>query len=166
VREVLSGSVLDRVSYSRNIMPKDNKIVSNTYSVGGKNRDLFKGSEIREFDFDISIDIGAGTQYSELVTVEILDNLLNTNKIDLKTYYKVYPETLLPNKQELLKSLEMQEESKVVNLERLLDSQNERLKEYEERTKYLNGIVDNIMNTINENKRLKEVLASYQKSDI
>jgi hypothetical protein len=147
-------------------MAKDNNIMSNTYSVGGKNRDLFKGSEIREFDFDISIDIGAGTQYSELVTVEILDNLLNTNKIDLKTYYKVYPETLLPNKQELLKSLEMQEESKVVNLERLLDSQNERLKEYEERTKYLNGIVDNIMNTINENKRLKEVLASYQKSDI
>jgi hypothetical protein len=166
VREGLSGSVLDGISHNRNIMAKDNKIMSNTYSVGGKNRDLFKGSEIRGFDFDISIDIGAGTQYSELVTVEILDNLLNTNKIDLKTYYKVYPETLLPNKQELLKSLEMQEESKVVNLERLLDSQNERLKEYEERTKYLNGIVDNIMNTINENKRLKEVLASYQKSDI
>ena len=166
VREVLGGSVIDGISHNRNIMAKDNKIMSNTYSVGGKNRDLFKGSEIRGFDFDISIDIGAGTQYSELVTVEILDNLLNTNKIDLKTYYKVYPETLLPNKQELLKSLEMQEESKVVNLERLLDSQNERLKEYEERTKYLNGIVDNIMNTINENKRLKEVLASYQKSDI
>lgn len=160
-----NGAISSELINNKN-MSKYNNVMTNTHSVDGKYRDLFKGSEVRAYDFDISIDIGAGTQYSELVTVEILDNLLSTDKIDLKTYYKVYPETLLPNKQELMKSLEAQEESRVANLERIVDSQNSKLKEYEENTKYLNGIVDNIMNTINENKRLKELLATYQKSDI
>ena len=125
-------------------------------------KDLFNGSEFSDYDFDITIEIGAATQYSELVTVNILDNLLNSGKISLRTYYNVYPQNLLPSKKELLKDLDAQEQGQIAQLTQVMQSQQAQLEQYAKVTQRLTEIANNIAGTINENKRLKEMLAQLQ----
>lgn len=127
-----------------------------------KFKDLFNGSEFRDYEFDITIEIGAGTQYSELVTVNILDNLLNAGKISLRTYYNVYPQNLLPNKKELLKDLDEQEKGQIAQLSQMVQNQQSQLEQYASAIQRLNEIANNISGTINENMKLKELLAQLQ----
>lgn len=127
-----------------------------------KYKDLFNGSELKPYEFDITVEIGAGTQYSELVTVNILDNLLAAEKISLRTYYNVYPQNLLPNKKELLKDLDEQEQGQIVKLQATVESQQQQLQQFEVALKQLTEVANNIAPTINENKKLKEMLANLQ----
>lgn len=124
-----------------------------------KYKDLFNGSEFRKFDFDITIEVGAGTQYSEIVTVNILDNLLNSGKISLRTYYNVYPQNLLPSKKELLKDLDNQEQGQITQLTQAVQNQQAQLEQYAKAIARLSEIANNISGIINENKKLKELLA-------
>ena len=127
-----------------------------------KFKDLFNGSEFRDKEFDITIEIGAGTQYSEIVTVNILDNLLNSGKISLRTYYNVYPQNLLPNKKELLKDLDNQEQGQIAQLSQTIQNQQAQLEQYAQVTKRLTDIANNISGTIKENSDLKAQLAQLQ----
>lgn len=124
-----------------------------------KFKDMFNGSEFRDYEFDITIEIGAGTQYSEIVTVNILDNLLNSGKISLRTYYNVYPSNLLPNKKELLQDLDNQEQGQIAQLSQMVQNQQAQIEQYAKVTQKLTEIANNISGTINENKHLKELLA-------
>ena len=124
-----------------------------------KFKDLFNGSEFSDYDFDITIEIGAATQYSEIVTVGILDNLLNSGKISLRTYYNIYPQNLLPCKKELLKDLDNQEQGQIAQLTQMVQNQQTQLEQYAKVTQKLTEIANNISGTINENKHLKELLA-------
>lgn len=124
-----------------------------------KFKDFFNGSEFSDYDFDITIEIGAATQYSEIVTVGILDNLLNSGKISLRTYYNIYPQNLLPCKKELLKDLDNQEQGQIAQLTQMVQNQQAQLEQYAKVTQKLTEIANNISGTINENKHLKELLA-------
>ena len=74
----------------------------------GKNR------SIEEFDFkqlkgmwlNIKADVGASTYYSEIASLQTLDNLLNAGKIEFIDYLKRIPDEILPKKEELIKKLE------------------------------------------------------------
>ena len=127
-----------------------------------KFKDFFNGSEFSDYDFDITIEIGAATQYSEIVTVGILDNLLNSGKISLRTYYNIYPQNLLPCKKELLKDLDNQEQGQIAQLTQMVQNQQAQLEQYAKVTQRLTEIANNISGTINENKRLNELLARLQ----
>ena len=65
----------------------------------------FKSSEYKNIDFDIMVQVASTNEYSEINEIALLDNLLKTNNISLKTYYKVYPSNLLPDKERLLGEL-------------------------------------------------------------
>lgn len=138
------------------------KELSNIGTEPIKFKDLFNGSEFRDHEFDITIEIGAGTQYSEIVTVNILDNLLNSGKISLRTYYNVYPQNLLPNKKELLKDLDEQEQGQIAQLTQMVQNQQSQLEQYAGVTQKLTEIANNISGTIQENRKLKEMLAQLQ----
>lgn len=127
-----------------------------------KFKDTFSGSEYREFDFDIAIEIGAGTQYSEIMTVNILDGLLKNGLVSLRTYYKVYPQNLLPNKKELLDDLDEQEKSQIQQLTQVVEKQQADLAQATKVIQQMTPVVNNIMGTINENNRLKGLLAQLQ----
>ncbi len=144
---------------------KDEEIVKQMAGMpneGVKFKDLFNGSEYQEYDFDITTEIGAGTQYSEIITVNILDRLLDGGKISLKTYYNIYPEHLLPNKKELLKDLDNQEQSQIAQLSQMVAQQQEQLTKYAQVTQQLTEVANNIAGTIQENKRLNQLLAQLQ----
>ena len=124
--------------------------------------DRFDGREFKDKSFDVTIEIGAGTQYSEIVTISILDNLLNSNRISLRTYYNIYPSNLLPNKKELLEDLDKQENNQINILSQKIQSLESQLVQYESIIKQQSEIVNNIMPTIQKNRTYEALLAKLQ----
>jgi len=72
---------------------------------------------VEDFDFsilkgmwiNIKTDIGNASYFSEVASVQTLDNLLNNGFIDFVEYLKRIPDSIIPNKQELITSIEQQD---------------------------------------------------------
>ena len=88
-------------------------------------KDIFRSSDYRNIDFDITIQVGATNDYSEISELSLLDNLLKEKYISLKTYYTLYPDHLLPSKERLIKELENDENQEKEQLK----IENEKLKQ-------------------------------------
>lgn len=66
-----------------------------------------------EFDFDtvrdvpmrLKLDVGASSYWSEMASIQTLDNLLMQNKIDIIQYLERAPDGYVPRKQELISAL-------------------------------------------------------------
>ena len=70
--------------------------------------------EVEEFNFDelknmwlhVKADVGAASYFSEIASLQTLDNLLNTGLIEFVDYLKRVPDEIIPNKQELINDIE------------------------------------------------------------
>ena len=70
-----------------------------------------------EFDFkalknmpmDLKLDVGASSYYSEIASIQTLDNLLKMNKITVKQYLERIPDGYVPGRRELIQEIEQQE---------------------------------------------------------
>ena len=60
---------------------------------------------LRNLNYDVSVDIGAGAQFSEIAQVNTLDKLLQNGLIDATTYVESVPNKYIPNKAKILQSL-------------------------------------------------------------
>lgn len=69
---------------------------------------------VEEFNFDelqnmwlhVKADVGAASYFSEIASLQTLDNLLNTGLIEFVDYLKRVPDEIIPNKQELINDIE------------------------------------------------------------
>lgn len=69
---------------------------------------------VEEFDFaqlkgmwlHIKADVGSASYFSEIASLQTLDNLLNAGRIEFVEYLKRIPDEIIPKKQELIQSLE------------------------------------------------------------
>jgi len=76
-----------------------------------------KNRIIEEFDFSelkgmwlhIKADVGTASYFSEIASLQTLDNLLNAGRIEFIDYLKRIPDEIIPQKQELINSLENQD---------------------------------------------------------
>ena len=57
----------------------------------------------------IKTDVGNSSYFSEVASVQTLDNLLNNGMIEFVEYLKRIPDEIIPNKQELITSIEQQD---------------------------------------------------------
>lgn len=72
---------------------------------------------VEEFDFaklkgmwlHIKADVGTASYFSEIASLQTLDNLLNAGRIEFIEYLKRIPDEIIPKKQELIQSLESQD---------------------------------------------------------
>ena len=72
---------------------------------------------VEDFDFStlkgmwlhIKTDVGNASYFSEVASVQTLDNLLNNGFIEFVEYLKRIPDEIIPNKQELINSIEQQD---------------------------------------------------------
>ena len=65
----------------------------------------FDYADIGRFRWRLHIDIGAAARWSEILHVQMLDNLLRANIIDSEGYLEALPEGYLPGKGKLLQRL-------------------------------------------------------------
>ena len=72
---------------------------------------------VEDFNFDtlkgmwlhIKTDVGNASYFSEVASVQTLDNLLHNGFIEFVEYLKRIPDEIIPNKQELINSIEQQD---------------------------------------------------------
>jgi hypothetical protein len=62
----------------------------------------FDGSVYRDIQFNVKIDVGPSSRWSEITTIQTLDNLLSQGKITDIEYFERIPDGFIPDKQELI----------------------------------------------------------------
>lgn len=76
------------VSY---VIENDNKLETN----------IFNGARYQNMDFETTIDVGAGSAYSEGLSINLLEQALQRGDITFDDYIELYPETAMPFKAQL-----------------------------------------------------------------
>jgi hypothetical protein len=69
----------------------------------------FDGSQYNQTTFSLKIDVGASTQWSEIASIQTLDNLLEKQHITFRQYLERIYNGLIPQKQELIDEIEQME---------------------------------------------------------
>lgn len=128
-------------------------------------KEVFKSNDYKNIDFDITIEIGATNDYSEISQLSLLDMLLKEKLISLKTYYNLYPDHLLPNKERLLTELENDEQSKIENLTTENESLKQELKNLKDSLEY-SILYKNITMLMEENKKLLTIVADLKNNQM
>jgi hypothetical protein len=62
----------------------------------------FNGSDNKDVPFNLKIDVGPSSYWSEISSMQTLDNLLQTQKINFIQYLERIPNGIIPKKQELI----------------------------------------------------------------
>ena len=117
------------------------------------NKDTFSGEEFENFEFDVQIEVGAGTQYSEIQTMSQLDGLLQGQYIDFMTYIECYPEKAMPCKRQLKEMIRAREMSENTQLKQQI----------QELTAQLEQLANYSSSLESENKDYKRVVAESQR---
>lgn len=77
----------------------------------GQNRSIesFDFTKLKGLWLNIKADVGTASYFSEISSMQTLDNLLNAGRIEFIDYLKRIPDEIIPQKQELIQSLEMKD---------------------------------------------------------
>lgn len=79
----------------------------------------FNGEQFKDSEFALKIDVGASSEYSDSLTIDLLDKFLEGQFIDFKTYLELMPKSVVPFKEKLL--LKVQENPMMgMNIEEIL----------------------------------------------
>ena len=70
----------------------------------------FDFSVLQQFPLSLKLDVGASAYWSEIASVQALDNLLAQDKIDLEEYLERLPDGYVPKKQALIEKRRAQRE--------------------------------------------------------
>ena len=62
---------------------------------------IFNGSMYQNMDFETTIDVGAGSAYSESLSINLLEQALQRGDITFDDYIELYPDTAMPFKAQL-----------------------------------------------------------------
>lgn len=70
----------------------------------------FDFNELKKMPVWIKLDVGASSYYSEIASIQTLDNLLQQNKITTKQYLERIPDGYIPARRELINEIEQMEQ--------------------------------------------------------
>ena len=68
---------------------------------GDQENAIFNGSQYQNMDFETTIDVGAGSAYSESLSITLLENALNRGDITFDQFIDLYPDNAMPFKAQL-----------------------------------------------------------------
>ena len=72
----------------------------------GRTTEMFDFKKLKGMWLHIKTDVGSASYFSEIASLQTLDNLLNNGLIEFVEYLKRVPDELIPQKQELISSIE------------------------------------------------------------
>nr|DAI63186.1 MAG TPA: portal protein [Caudoviricetes sp.] len=67
----------------------------------GQQLNTFNGTQYQQIDFETTVDVGAGSAYSESLSINLLESALQRGDITFDDYIELYPETAMPFKAKL-----------------------------------------------------------------
>lgn len=77
----------------RQVMTSDNQLMQVDFSV------------LKDINFNLNVDIGNGSQYSEIAQINTMDKLLQNGIVDPKTYIEAIPSKYILNKGKIIQEL-------------------------------------------------------------
>jgi hypothetical protein len=82
-------------------------------------------SDYKDLMFNIKVDVGPSNQWSEIVSIQELQNLLNNNQINIVQYLDRIPKGFIPKTKELIdeKKAEIQQQQQMQMLAQTIQSQ-------------------------------------------
>lgn len=136
----------------------NNKILNSNVPIQEYKKDTFTGEEFENFEFDVLIEVGAGTQYSEIQSMSQLDNLLGSQYIDFQTYIECYPDKAMPFKQELKDAIRAREASENTQLKQQVQQLTQQLEQLAQYSKSLEGQNSDYKRSVAESQQLVKQL--------
>lgn len=92
-----------------------NRPILITNEDGSRSLEMFDFNTLKEMDLKTSVDVGETSYYSEISSIQTLDNLLSNERISFIDYLERVPNELIPKKAELLSKLKEQMQSQDIN---------------------------------------------------
>lgn len=125
----------------------------------------FDGSDYEKLNFEVVAEATGGTKASAAGDINVLDVLLSSGKISLRTYLNAYPKDALSNKSEILRGLEADEQDTLRQTQQRLSQTEEQLRQSVAVLEEQQKTVAKIDSLIRENESLRGMLAQlYQES--
>ena len=145
------------------------------YSIEGAEKQMqfvdekFYGSDMDGVMFDIDIEAGAGTPYSETLVIQLLTEYLQAGYIDYETYLELLPAQIATFQSTLLKKVKEGNVNQMLQMQQQLQALQEQVGQYQQ---FIEGLkkrmekqgetVDKVNAVISENRRLNAILADLQ----
>ena len=136
--------------------------VPSSVSDPGYEISIFNGNEYADLDFDIVCEAGAGSEWSELTELNMLETALSSGQIDFKTFIKAYPSHLITNKDELMKGIEATENSALAKAAQTIQALQQSLAQCQAYIKQQEEIVGKTSQIIKKNRELEKEFANLQ----
>jgi hypothetical protein len=139
-----------------------------------QNQDMFTeekffGEEMSGTMFDISVEAGAGTPYSETLTISLLTEYLQAGYIDYQTYLELLPAQVASFKATLLKKAQegtinqmKQAQEEIAALQQQVQQYQAYIEELGKRLQKQGKTVDQVNAVIAQNRQLSATLAQLQ----
>ena len=131
--------------FSMDLSPEETEQMEELYRVTGNNEpiptsrtEIFNGQDYLDTPFNVIVEAGAGTEYSEIMAMEMLNNLFfngaikNLTTEQLEQFVVLYPDSAMPFKTELKAIIRKQQRSELGQLKQVasqLQAENEVLKQ-------------------------------------
>lgn len=132
-------------------------IPNNEYGI-----EKFNGKDYENVDFDIVCEAGAGSQWSELTELQMLEFALQQKQIDFKSFLKAYPSNLITNKDVLLKGIEETENGVLATAQNTIAQLQQQLAQCQAYIKQSNQVVSQTSSLIKKNRELESYFAQLQ----
>ena len=96
------------------------------------NIDIFSGSEYENTDLDVSVEAVEGTKGNELIFMNFLQDAVNKGLLTYEEMLYQAPDSLIPNKAELIKGIRKRQQNEVNILTRQLEEATKKLQQASE----------------------------------
>jgi hypothetical protein len=120
--------------------------------------DIFNGEEFQDINFNIIVEAGAGTQYSEIQAMNLLDKLLEMKLIDLDFYRQEYPPTAMPFKEALGEYIYFKEQKEVEQLRQLVAEQAQMIEQLKATTEQQEADIQNFARELSKSNKINASL--------
>ncbi len=90
---------------------------------GVKEVQMFDFSNLKDIWLDVSADVGESSYWSEIAAIQTLDSLLTNGHLDIIDYLERVPDEYIPQKQELISSIEERMQQQQLMQEMMLNAQ-------------------------------------------
>ena len=129
----------------------------------------FYGKDMDGTMFDISIEAGAGTPYSETLVIQLLTEYLQAGYIDYETYLELLPAQIATFQSTLLKKVKEGNVNQLKQMQAQLVALQEQVGQYQQFIETLKArmvkqgeTVDKVNKVVAENRRLNALIADLQ----
>lgn len=128
--------------------------------------DKFNGNEYIHDDVLIDIQVGPAPSFSEFSSIELLGLMVQSGQAPLEVYIANLPENYVNNKQELLDVLKQNSQRVIQDLQKQLQEAGQVMQQMNQAYQKVQKDLNNIDNVVNENMRLKSMIAELSAKSI